>query len=108
MKVKGIIVESPKPPTIEVDWEALAAYIRFRAGKVAQTVPRDGGHCFIAVDLDSKGRVLGVEVVGETQIEIGAILKKAHVSAPNVDFSKVRYVRPNHMAKSDEQELVEA
>jgi len=72
--------------------QSLAAYIRFRKGKVAKTVRQPCEECFVAVDLDGDGRVVGIEVVGERTIEIGKILTHAAVSAPNVDFSRVRYI----------------
>lgn len=88
-----IIVDSPTAPTVEVDSQACAAYIRFRRGKVAKTLPRHSDHCIIAIDLDKQGRVLGIEVIGADVIEIGKIMKLAAVRAPNVDFSRVRYVQ---------------
>lgn len=103
-----ILVKSPKPPTVEVDWDALAAYIRFRRAKVARTVQRPAEHCFVSVDFDRSGQVVGVEVVGETQIEIGKILEHAAVRAPNVDFSRVRYVRPQHLEEEPEEEACAA
>ena len=95
MKLEPIIVRSARPPTVEVDWAALAAYIRFGKGKVAKTVRRDCDHCLITIDLDRQGRLIGIETIGETNIEIGAILKRAAVQAPHVDFSKARYMRPH-------------
>lgn len=89
-----ITIHSATPPTIEVDWEAGAAYIRFSRNKVAKTVSRDADDCFMTVDLDADGQVVGVEVIGSSEIRIGPMLKRAGVSAPNVDYSEVRYARP--------------
>jgi len=93
-KLDVMLVESATPPTVEVDWEALAVYVRFRRSKVARTIERPCAHCLITVDIDRWGNVVGIETVGETQIEIGRILERAAVRAPNVDFSRVRYMRP--------------
>ena len=98
-----LLIESPTPPTVEVDWEALAVYVRFRRSKVAKTIARPSSRGVITVDLDRTGRVVGVEAIGETRIEIGRILKQAAVEAPNVDFSRVRYMRP---AAYEEMEAV--
>ena len=89
-----LLIESPTPPTVEVDWDALAVYVRFRRSKVAKTIARPSGRCLITVDFDKAGNVVGVEAIGETHVEIGRILKHAAVEAPNVDFSRVRYTRP--------------
>lgn len=99
-----IIVESPKPPTVEVDWDCLAAYIRFRRTKVSRTEERSSAGCFITIDFDRNGQVVGIESVGEVEIEIGKILSNAAVRAPNVDFSKVRYVRPQLSETEDEDQ----
>jgi len=89
-----MLIESSTPPTVEVDWEALAVYVRFRRSRVARTITRPSSRGVITVDLDRTGKVVGVEVIGETRIEIGRILKQAAIKAPNVDFSRVRYMRP--------------
>ncbi len=89
-----MLIESSTPPTVEVDFDAAAVYVRFRRSKVAKTIVRPSGRCIITVDLDRAGNVVGVEAIGETEVQIGRILKQAAVKAPNVDFSRVRYTRP--------------
>ena len=89
-----LLVESSTPPTVEVDFDAAAVYVRFRRSKVARTIARPYGRSIITVDLDRAGNVVGIEAIGETQVQIGRILKHAAVEAPNVDFSRVRYTRP--------------
>jgi hypothetical protein len=53
------------------------------------------------VDLDKAGNVVGVEAIGETEVQIGRILKHAAVEAPNVDFSRVRYTRSQLCAEEE-------
>jgi len=89
-----MLIESSTPPTVEVDFDAAAVYVRFRRTKVTKTVVRPSGRCIITVDLDRAGNVVGVEAIGEADVQIGRILKHAAVEAPNVDFSRVRYTRP--------------
>jgi uncharacterized protein YuzE len=91
MKIDRLVVKSSGAPTLEVDHDAGAAYLRFRRGKVARTVPRSGSGAFVAIDLDRSGDVLGVEIIGADVIEIHRILKRAAVDAPDVDFSRLRY-----------------
>lgn len=59
MKIDRLIVKSSGAPTLEVDHEAGAAYLRFRRGKVARAVPRGGSGAFVSIDLDRSGDVLG-------------------------------------------------
>lgn len=101
-----IVVKSPKAPTVEVDWDAMAAYIRFRRGKVVRTLQRPADRCFVTIDFDRNNEVVGVEVVGAEEIQVGKILQAAAVSAPNVDFSRVKYVRPSHAVDDPEEECV--
>jgi len=91
------VVKSSTPPTVEFDAEALAAYIRFQTAKVAKTLPTDSEMGFMSVDLDAKGEVVGIEVIGAGQIEISAVLKQVHVQTPNIDYSHSRlsFARPS-------------
>lgn len=88
----SFIVKGRPPTTVEVDSRAAAVYIRFKRANVARTVPQHCSHMHIAVDLDAKGEVIGIEAVGITQFSLSLILEKASVRAPQVDFSRTRYV----------------
>ena len=95
-----MVIRSSTPPTVEVDSDALAAYVRFRRTKVARTVTRPSRTCHVAVDLDRSGEVVGIEIIGARVIQIGKILEQAAVRAPQVDFSKVRYIPAGMAAQS--------
>jgi uncharacterized protein YuzE len=82
------IVKSSTPPTVEVDSQARAVYVRFNRAAVAKTVSQKAEHSHIAIDLDSKGAVVGIEAVGISTFTLRAILKMASVKAPNMDFSR--------------------
>jgi uncharacterized protein YuzE len=86
------LVTSSAPPTIEVDREATAVYVRFKEGPVAKTVTQPCETMNIAIDLDAKGEVVGIEAVGVTEFSIRSILESASVRAPNTDFSRAQYV----------------
>jgi uncharacterized protein YuzE len=88
----SFVIHGSGPPTIEVDSQAAAVYVRFKKTNVARTVPKVCTHMHIAIDLDAKGEVVGIEAVGITQFSINLILEKASVKAPQVDFSRARYV----------------
>jgi uncharacterized protein YuzE len=62
-----LIVTGNAPPTIEVDREAAAVYVRFKKAPVARTVTRPCPSMNIAIDLDAKGAVIGIEAVGLTE-----------------------------------------
>ena len=87
-----LMVTSTAPPTVEVDREAEAVYVRFRRASVAKTVTRPCESMNIAIDLDAKGEVIGIEAVGLTEFSIHSILEKARVQAPKTDFSRAQYI----------------
>jgi uncharacterized protein YuzE len=87
-----IRVNSAMAPTVEVDTQAAAVYVRFKRAKVARTLARNVPNMHVAVDLDRNGEVVGVEAVGVREVQISRILKMAAVRAPNIDFANARYV----------------
>lgn len=86
------VVRGTTPPTIEVDSCAAAVYIRFKKTPVAKTVDQDCESMHVAVDLDERGEVVGIEAVGIREFSLGMILKKAFVEAPKLDFSRACYI----------------
>jgi|SRR5277367_1761180 len=86
------LVKSANPPTIEFDSRAGAVYVRFKKAAVAKTIGQGGEGMHVAVDLDSKGEVIGIEALGAKQFTIAAILRRASVDAPHVDFARARHV----------------
>ncbi len=69
-----------------------AVYVRFKQARVAKTVPQNADHCHMAIDLDSKNDVIGIEAVGVTSFSLHALLRMASVKAPeNMDFSRAEY-----------------
>jgi uncharacterized protein YuzE len=87
-----MVVKSTTAPTIEVDTEAAAVYVRFKRTKVVRTLARDVPNMHVAIDIDRSGEVVGVEAVGVREVQIGRILRMAAVEAPNVDFANARYL----------------
>ena len=59
-----IIVKCKTPPTVEIDTEASAAYVRFRRAKVAKTLRHSARWPIVTIDVDARGQVVGVEFVG--------------------------------------------
>jgi uncharacterized protein YuzE len=87
-----IEVKSSKPPTVEFDTSVWAWYVRFSTKPVVKTLPVDAQNAVVTVDLDEAGEVVGVELLGVRAFEIGMVQKLAHVDAPNVDMSRVRFL----------------
>jgi uncharacterized protein YuzE len=91
-RVKGL-----RAPSVEIDTQAAAVYVRFKKAKVAKTVSHGGDLMQIAIDLDSNGEVVGIEAVGVKQFNIGPILEQARVQVPKGLIAMTRYV-PAQMA----------
>lgn len=88
-------VESERPPTVEIDFEAGAAYVRFKKAKVAKTVvTRTVGGMHLAVDLDANGVVIGVESIGFTNFSLNKVVHAAKVDPRGIDFSKTVFRAP--------------
>ncbi|MDQ6913140.1 MAG: DUF2283 domain-containing protein [Verrucomicrobiota bacterium] len=81
-----------QPPVVEIDTEATAAYVRLRAGKVAQTKRFESGERLIMLDLDSEGQVIGIEVVGQQEFSIRELLKSLPVNVSDAVLNQTRYV----------------
>lgn len=86
-----IRVESATPPSVEIDHEAMAVYVRFKKTAVARTIEREGSRMNITVDLDARNEVVGVEAVGVSEFSLDKILHQAQVQIPNVDLGKARF-----------------
>lgn len=96
--LQKLIVDSPTPPVVEFDPEAMAAYVRFRKGKVARTIECPADKMHVAVDLNAKGEVLGIEAIGMTELIIEQLLKVAKVETPRIDYSAARFVATPQLA----------
>ena len=69
------------PPTVEIDTEAPAAYIRLRKGAVARTVITREGEIMASVDLDSAGLPIGIEVLWPEKFNIQYLLDESLTGA---------------------------
>lgn len=86
---------------VEWDCDTLAAYVRFKSTKVAKTLSRPSRESCVTVDLDRKGEVVGIEIIGCREIQISKILSQAAVKADNIDYSKVRVVHTGALAATN-------
>lgn len=88
------MVRSKTPPTVEIDTEAGAAYVRFKRAetRVVRTkqLPRSG--IVVTLDFDREDEVIGVELIGVREFSIVKLLEVAQVRAPNTNLNMARYV----------------
>lgn len=91
-ETQKFIIKSAQPPVVEFDPEAMAVYVRYKTGKVVRTVERPSGTMHLAIDLDAKGEVLGIEGIGMTELVIEQLLQAARVETPRIDYSAARFV----------------
>jgi len=81
-----IIIKNAPAPTLEIDPEAEAVYIRFSRAKVARTIaedtPRRGA--VVTTDLDAKNNLVGVEIVG--------VKDALPEDYQKIDFERARFV----------------
>jgi uncharacterized protein YuzE len=93
MRIRNVIhIETAKPPVVELDSSALAAYVRFSRNPVASTKVIANDKSVVTIDLDKKGKVIGVEVVGVKEFNIAGLLKIADITAPEALLKRARYV----------------
>lgn len=85
------IVHNVAAPIVEIDTEFDAVYVRFKRAKVVRTVAQPSKTMHVALDLDAKGEVIGIEAVGADEFSIQTMLKLAKVEVPRLDLSKVHY-----------------
>lgn len=91
-ETQKLIVHSSRPPVVEFDAEAMAVYVRFRPGKVARTVEREASSMHVAIDLNGRGDVLGIEAIGMQELVIEQLLAAARVETPKIDYSRARLI----------------
>ena len=90
--VKSFIIPITRPPTVEIDTEATAAYIRLREGKVARTEPHKSKKGLVMLDFDAKDNVIGIEVLGQQEFSIRELIKQIPVKASAAVLNQTRYV----------------
>ena len=99
-ETQKFIVKSARPPVVEFDPEAMAAYVRYKSGKVARTIERPSTSMHLAIDLDAKGEVLGIEAIGMEELVIEQLLQAAKVETPHVDYSAARFIPTKNLAST--------
>ena len=86
------MVRSKAPPTVEIDTEASAAYVRFKRTHVAKTVRHSSKWPIVTIDLDHQGQVVGIEFVGVKKFNLNYLLEGIHVKAPARTIGRATYI----------------
>jgi uncharacterized protein YuzE len=87
-----ILVKSNTPPTVEIDTEARATYVRFKRAKVARTLRHGSKWPIVSMDLDAHGEIVGVEFVGVRKFNLDYLLKRVPLKAPPTAIDRANYV----------------
>jgi len=90
--LRGFIIPITEPPIVEIDTEATAAYIRLREAKVVRTEPFGSEHGLVMLDFDQEGNVVGIEIVGQHEVSIRALLKQLPVQTSETVLNQTRYI----------------
>jgi uncharacterized protein YuzE len=59
--IKGFVIPITKPPVVEIDTEATAAYIRLRDTAVIATKPFGSEKGLVMLDFDADENVVGID-----------------------------------------------
>lgn len=86
-----LVVRTTYPPVVELDADAGAVYVRFKRARVARTVSRPARSMHLAVDLDARNEVIGIEAIGFDEFRLAKLLRLADVEAPRVDLAEARF-----------------
>jgi uncharacterized protein YuzE len=87
-----IVVKCKVPPTVEIDTEASAAYVRFKRTKIVKTVRHRVKWPIVTLDLDSRGEVVGVEFVGVKKFNLDYLLRQVPLKAPSRAIDRANYI----------------
>jgi uncharacterized protein YuzE len=87
-----IRIQTNAPPTVELDSEAHAAYVRFSTRKVARTDVVACDTAIVTVDLARDGSVIGVELVGVVEFTIQRLLEASGITASDKLMREARYI----------------
>ena len=90
--VNVIQVVGKKAPIITIDPFTQAFYVRFSSNKVAKTIEDSDGSAIVNIDIDAKGDVIGVELIGVSGVSIakmGKILSKRISNLPDLTKAKI-------------------
>jgi uncharacterized protein YuzE len=87
-----ILAPAVRSLTVEVDHACHSVYIRFKHTKVHKTLSDNRRNCVLAIDLDSKGQIVGIELIGIRNLTIAQIRQKLPERLKAIDFERAQWV----------------
>lgn len=91
-QTENFVVRTRRSPTVEIDTEVSAAYVRFKRAKVARTVRQASKWPIVTIDLDARGEVVGVEFVGVKRFDLDYLLRQVRLTAPAEAIAHASYI----------------
>lgn len=89
---ENFVVRARRSPTVEIDTEVSAAYVRFTRAKVARTVRCASKWPIVTIDLNTRGDVIGVEFVGVKRFDLEYLLRQVPITVPAKTKAHASYV----------------
>lgn len=87
-----IAVKSKMPPTVEIDTQASAAYVRFKRAHVVKTTRHHLKWPIITFDFDQRGEVVGIEFVGVKKFNLGWLLQQVPLKTSPGTIPEANYI----------------
>jgi len=78
--------------TVEMDYPSHSVYIRFKTAKIHKTISDDRAGRVLAVDLDSHGEIIGIELVGVQDFSISQIRRMLPERLRKIDLDQAGLV----------------
>jgi hypothetical protein len=80
------------PTVIEIDPSCHSVYVRFRATKVHRTVSDSKRGPVMAIDLDARGQVVGIELLGVATFSVNAIRRRLPERFKDLDLDQAEFM----------------
>jgi uncharacterized protein YuzE len=78
--------------TVEIDNSSHSVYIRFKTAKIHKTLSDDRENRVLAIDVDLRGEIIGIELVGIQDFSISQIRRRLPERLKKIDFEQAWWV----------------
>jgi uncharacterized protein YuzE len=78
--------------TIEIDDSSHSVYIRFKTAKIHKTLSDHRDSRILAIDVDSRGDIIGIELVGIQNFSIPQIRRRLPERFKKIDFDQAQWM----------------
>jgi uncharacterized protein YuzE len=83
------------PKVIEIDPSCHSVYVRFKTTKIHRTISEPKPGAMMAIDLDARGKVIGIELIGVANFSIAAILRRLPPQFRNLNLERTGFMPAN-------------